>query len=512
MRRLLALSLLPAVLAAQEPAPTPAQAPLATLTLAEALAEARRSSPFYRQTLNDAGPARWGVRNAYAAFLPTASVNGGMSYTGSGESNFGGTFFNQTSPSINSSYGVTLNWTLNGGVLSGPGQQKANQRAVAEDINGAEVQLRTDVTAQYLSVLQAVAQVDVARQQVDRNTVFLDLARARYQVGQASLLEVRQAEVAKGQSDVTLLRAVQASNEARLELFRRMGVTPPVEVDRIALTDSFPVTEPTFRLDDLLTLAADQNPALRALRARERAATWGVRAAKSEYLPSVSVTARWSGFTQEFTDTDLILGQTLSSAQSTAANCSFQNKIIQELPSGALPGEPNGGIIADCNAFAGLDPTGLALDPTLRSGILTDNDVFPFSFTNQPFQVGLSVSLPIFTGFSRSLRVSQARAQQQDLDESVRARGLQVQAEVHARFLALQTAHQAIGVQVASREAAREQLRLAQDRYRIGAGTSLELSDAQSAVQQAETDYVNAVYAYHQAVAALEAAVGRPLR
>ena len=34
----------------------------------------------------------------------------------------------------------------------------------------------------------------------------------------------------------------------------------------------------------------------------------------------------------------------------------------------------------------------------------------------------------------------------------------------------------------------------------------------QNAVQQAEGDYVNAVYDYHKAVAALEAAVGRPLR
>ena len=76
----------------------------------------------------------------------------------------------------------------------------------------------------------------------------------------------------------------------------------------------------------------------------------------------------------------------------------------------------------------------------------------------------------------------------------------------------LQTAYQAIAVQAASREAARDQLRLAQDRYRLGAGTALEVSDAQNAVQQAEGDYVNAVYDYHKAIAALEAAVGRSLR
>src|SRR6185312_1130882 len=156
--------------------------------------------------------------------------------------------------------------------------------------------------------------------------------------------------------------------------------------------------------------------------------------------------------------------------------------------------------------------TGTAFtDPTAQQ-IIDQNNVFPFHYTGQPFQASLRVSLPIFTGFSRSLRLSQARADEQDADENARARRLQVHTDVHGRFLALQTAYQAIAVQSANRDAARDQLRLAQDRYRLGAGTSLEVSDAQNAVQRAEGDYVNAVYDYHKSVAALEAAVGRPLR
>jgi outer membrane protein TolC len=46
----------------------------------------------------------------------------------------------------------------------------------------------------------------------------------------------------------------------------------------------------------------------------------------------------------------------------------------------------------------------------------------------------------------------------------------------------------------------------------LGAGTALELSDAQTAVQRAEGDYITAVYDYHKAIAALEGAVGRSLR
>jgi outer membrane protein len=162
-------------------------------------------------------------------------------------------------------------------------------------------------------------------------------------------------------------------------------------------------------------------------------------------------------------------------------------------------------------AFGVTDGGGALLDPVAQR-IRNQNDVFPFHYTGQPFNANLTVSLPIFTGFSRSLRLAEARAQQEDADEEVRARRLSVRSDVQARWLALQTAFRAISVQAASRDAARDQLRLAQDRYRLGAGTALELADAQNAVQQAEGDYITAVYDYHKAIAALEAAVGRSLR
>jgi len=403
---------------------------------------------------------------------------------------------------VTSGYNLGLQWQLNGRTLTAPAEQKALQRATDEDISGAGVTLRAEIETQYLTTLQATAQVAVARQQVSRNIDFLTLAKARYQVGQATLLDVRQAEVAKGQSDVALLRAVQAENEAKLELLRRMGVEPPVAVEQIALSDSFPVVAPAYQLDSLLALADQQNPTLRSLRARRSAASYGVRSAKSEFLPTLSAQAGWSGFTQQFTNETFLIDQTLTDAQSQAAGCQSNNEVRAAV----------GLSTSDCFAQAGLNPQGTALQDPVVQQIRDANNVFPFSYTRQPFQASLRVSLPIFTGFGRSLRLSQARAQEQDADESARASRLQIRSDVHARYLGLQTSYQAIGVQAANREAARDQLRLAQDRYRLGAGTSLEVSDAQNAVQRAEGDYVNAVYDYHKAIAALEAAVGRPLR
>ncbi|NOT09355.1 MAG: TolC family protein [Gemmatimonadales bacterium] len=514
-RVLLGLTIaLPVTLSAQQPAATPVRAAAtASLSLNDAIEQARRNSPVFRQALNDAGPANWGVRNAYANFLPTFDVSSSLGYTGSGASTFGGSTFNQSSPSMSSSYSLSFNWRLSGQELAATGQQQASRRATEADITNAGEQLRNDVTTQYLNALQATAQTEVARQQVQRNSDFLELARARYQVGQNTMLDVRQAEVLKGQSDVALLRAQQTENEAKIELFRRMGVTIPGTPETVALPDSFPVTEPQFDQNQLLSLARDENPSLKAFSARERAATWNTRSAKSRFLPTINLSASLNGFTQQFTDENILIGGRIASAQGQAENCRFQNALIGSLPGGAgVPGYPNGGIIADCNAFSNLDATGDALTPEARAQLLERNQVFPFSFTKQPFSARLTISLPIFDGFGRNLQVAQARAQEDDLAESVRATTLLVESNVRSRYLGVINAHRAILVQEQNRQSAREQLRLAQDRYRLGSGSSLEVSDGQNTVTRAEGDYVNAVYEYHKAIAALEFAVGRPLR
>src|SRR5256712_310383 len=258
--------------------------------------------------------------------------------------------------------------------------------------------------------------------------------------------------------------------------------------------DSFSVQAPQWQLPDLLTMAEQQNPPLKALRAREGAAAWTVRAATSSYGPTLSLSAGWSGFTQQFTNVDPLIFNAQASYASQYNECQDNNRIRT---TAGLP--PN-----DCTGFV----WGAANEQALRDR----NSVFPFHFTQQPFQARLTVTLPVFTNFSQQLRVSEARAQHGNLEESVRARGLAVQTEVSQAFLTLQTAFRTVGLQDTNRSAAREQLQLATERYRVGSGTFFELLDAQVAALRAESDAVNATYDYHKALALLEAAVGRSLR
>ena len=297
-----------AVAAAQQPTTPGTPTATAALSLADAIAVAREKNPAYRQAQNNRGPAAWGVRNAYSSLLiPTVTAAGGMSYTGPGSQTFLAQSFSQSVSTVSSFYDLGLQWQLSGTTLSQPGLAKAQQRATDADIAGAANVLITGVTQQYLSVLQAEAQADLAKKTLQRNEEFLKLAQARYGVGQATLIDVRQAQVARGQAEVGLLRAQTLVNVEKLRLFEQMGVTPPVDVATVRLTDTFTVQTPTWQLPELLTMAEQQNPALKALRAREDAAAWGQKAATSAYGPTLSVSAGWSGFTQQFTDVDPLI-------------------------------------------------------------------------------------------------------------------------------------------------------------------------------------------------------------
>jgi outer membrane protein len=479
------------------------------LSLAEALNLARQHSPTYRQALNDDDPAAAEVRAAYGNLLPNVSTSAGISYERAGRERFANQIFSQGSSTVSSNYSVSVSMGLSYGLFLAPAQAKAQQRVAEENIATAGLNLTADVTNQYLLALRADASVTVAEQQVARNSDFRDQARARFQVGRGDMVEVRQAEVAKSNADVQLLRARQQAVQTRIELLRRMGVDGGSAAG-ITLTEQFALTEPRWELAALQRDARMQNPQLRAAAAQEDAASIGVRAARAEYLPSFSISTGLSGFTQQATSVDPLIAGQIAGAQSAVTNCAFQNAILERLTS-PHP-SPNGGIIPDCNAYAGLDASGTRLLPEVEQSIRDANSGWPFSFTRQPWSISFGVSLPIFDGFSRAARVSQARASRDDARESLRAQQLLIDGQVQSELLAVQANWQAAQIADTNRTAAQEQLTLARERYRLGSGTALEVADAQNAVTQAEASYINAVYDYHTAVVGLEAAVGRPLR
>ena len=475
-------------LAAQE---TPAL-PGDSLSLADALGIARENNPLFLSQRNDVGVAEWRSRAAIADFLPSASLSNSYGYQASGERRFGSVGFG-TQPSIYSSdYSLALSLDVSGSKLLQPAVARAQQRAARENVEGAAATLEANVTQQYLSVLQAQESVAQAQREVARTDEYVRLAAARQEVGAGTALDVRRAEVQQGQAQIQLVQARNTLATAKLALAQTLGA--PAVADN-ALTTRFQLFEPMWTVDELVPLALSNNPNLIAARATQNAAATGVRQARSSYLPSLNLGFRTSGSVYQASDLDPLVAQQLNSG--TLQACQQDNQIR------AAAGIP----LRTC-----LDPTDPVAQQTVREQVGRQYGSFPYGYNRQPWTASLSVSLPLFTGLSRQVQVEQARAAAADARYQVRSEELQLRTDVATALRNLQTAYTTATIQAQVRATAEEELRLAQERFRFGAASSVEVTDAQTNLAEAERAEINAIYDFHKSLAALEAYVGEELR
>lgn len=487
----LALLLLPGRAAAQDFVPI-------ALTLEEAIDIARQNNPGLQAARNDEDIANWNVRSAYGALFPSASLNGQISWQGAGQETFGSLTAAQLGfadqPSIYSSnYSIGLNYSISGTSLLAPGQAKANRLATRAQVAGTEADLVFRVTRGYIEVLRQTEQVRVSEQQRERASFNLRLVRAQLEVGTATGVDVGQAEVSVGRAAVTILQTANDLETARIRLLQLMGA----DLDSpFVPTTPFTLSEPRWDREELYQLGLDSNPNLRALRASRSASSYGVKMAKSTYLPSLSLSARTSGFTRQASSSALNIQQGELQAQSSIQNCLFFNDLFSRLAN-PLPTQ-------DCSRFQFTDADAQAIED--------QNTSFPFGFTGSPPQVGLTISLPIFQGLSRQRQVTEARVRLDDLDLNLREQELALRADIATWLATVRTAYQAALIEEQNQTVADEQLRLARERFTVGLADFLELLEAETLKVEADRQQIWAIFVYHDSLANLEAVVGTSFR
>ena len=469
----------------------------ATLTLGEAIEVARSNNPGFRATRNNEEVADWAVRAAYGALVPRASTNFALSWQGAGEQVFGSLtaeqlgFANQPS-FLFSRYGLSVDYTIDGARLLAPGQAQADRRSLRAQVSAAEATLVSEVTQGYIDVLRQVEEVRVSEQQRERARFNLRLAEAQLQVGAATAVDVAQAEVALGRAEVTVLQTTNALATARIVLLQRMGVD--LESPFVPTTP-FVLSEPLWSVDELYGLAVESNPILQSLRALRSASSYGIKMAKSTYLPTLTLSAGLSGFTRQASNTDFEIRRAEAQAQGSVSTCLFTNDLFLRL---ADPLPPR-----DCSA--------LAFTNAMAQEIEERNRTFPFNFTNNPASASMIISLPLFEGLSRHREVAEARIRLEDLDYDLREEELGLRANITVTLATLRAAYQAALIEVQNQIVADEQLRLARERFSVGLADFLELLEAETLKVEADREQIAAIFAYHDSLAALEAAIGTSL-
>ena len=459
----------PAAAPTAQPAARQDTAPVPRVTLADALRLAAQNAPAMVQARQGVRTARAQQRQTLGAYLPTVSVSGSEGYTPVRiDATTGGASSAGTGTPYNQRYGYSLSLPLFTGF-----QRGANRRAAAattDQREAAELQQEyaTALAAKqaFFTALADAELVTVAQTQLQLSQVQVRLTTEKLRLGATTRADSLSAAVAYGNSQLQLIQAQANLQYAQVNLGRTIGLDGAVA--------PVPDSALEVRLGPLDTLALRREalataPSVRQAEASLAVANAGVGVARAAYFPTIS-----ASFSQSW---------------SRALN-------------GWLTPDPYS-VTSTPIAITSVGPP-----VTARQDTITRQITMPFTGSKS---LSISVNLPIFNGFGRETNVVTADANVITAQANLRDARLALDASLTQAIASLNATSQQIDIARTSVAAATENLRMQQERYRLGTSTIVDLLTAQASLNQAQANLVSARYNYLVARAQIEALVGHSL-
>jgi TolC family type I secretion outer membrane protein len=159
-------------------------------------------------------------------------------------------------------------------------------------------------------------------------------------------------------------------------------------------------------------------------------------------------------------------------------------------------------------AKAGILASRAAAKPTVSVGVSNSfQDGSSLSSTNSA-TLGLTVTVPIFSGYAPSYRIRSAEATAEVREAQRDQLKLQISLDVWTAFQNLRTAHETIKSAEVLVNSATESARVALGRYKAGVGNIIDTLNAQSALASANQQKIKADLNRNTARAALAQAIG----
>lgn len=129
--------------------------------------------------------------------------------------------------------------------------------------------------------------------------------------------------------------------------------------------------------------------------------------------------------------------------------------------------------------------------------------------TDYRWSASISLSVPIFQGFSRIAYLGKANLTYKSSKEALTQAKRDIALETKIAYFEMQQAKKSIAVAQNAIDAAEEGLRLNREKYNLGAGTMLDLIVAQVSNATAQSEHIQSLYNYKKAIARLQRAMGK---
>jgi outer membrane protein len=411
--------------------------PQEKLTLEDAIGIALHKNSTFLKSASQIEGFESNVQAAYGNFLPTLGLNANWDWSRSDVEGVGTVVINgipiprvsSTSTTRNYRGSVYSNWTLFDGLAN-----LATLSQSQNDLESAQLSLeriKQDIVFQtmslYYSIMYNGRLLNVKQDDLKWNEKNLETIKERNRLGAATLADVYQQEVAKGNAELELIRTENVLQTAKKDLLFYLGIDVLKEYE---FSDSLTSNEREALNSDLIQSNQDIGPLVeKALSERldYRSALLnfesskdGVNIAQGGHWPSLNASGNYSLYTDNLSNID-------------------QSKSLG---------------------------------------------------------FGLSLNFPLFLGWSVSNRVQLAEVQSKISEIEVSDIERDIKRQIKTNYLDLQAAQKALVVSEKNISAARENLKIEEEKYALGSGKLLDVLIVNSRYTNALTDLLNAQFAY----------------
>jgi outer membrane protein len=410
---------------------------LPAVTLAEAVRLAESVQPRVVQAAGAVRNADARVRSAKAAYLPSLDLRSSTNQSYSGVPSRvdpvtglqSGSGSGSVSTSLSSSVDLFTGFRRGADTRAA----RADSDAAESDFVDARFQQALTTTNQFFDALAARQLLSVRDASVRRAEEQLKVSINKLSAGSATRSDSLRSRVTLGSAQLQLVQAEAALASAEANLARLIGQTGRIRAE----DDSSFYQAPAATIDSAALRAevVSRSPQLQAAQASAEASEASLRAARSAYWPTLSLSGNYG--------------------------------------------------------FSGSRSNDYSL------------------YGNR--SVSLALSYPIFNRFVREQNVESQRNAAQLAEAQAAETARLVSANLTTQLAQLEAARTRIQITQTSVLAAQEDLRVQQERYRLGASTIVDVLTSQEALDQAEVDVVNARFDFLRAKAEVEALIGRTL-
>jgi outer membrane protein len=407
--------------------------PQEKLTLENAIGIALHKNSTYLKSASQLKGFESNVQASYGNFLPTLGANASWQWN---KTDRKGAYIDANGQVVDGSQqlrsynvGIGSDWTLFNGLSNLASLSKSE-----DELESAQLtleRLKQDIVYQtmtfYYQVVYNSQLLNVKKDNLKWNEKNLETIKERNRLGAATLADVYQQEVAKGNAELELIRTENQLETAKKDLLFYLGIDV---LEEFTFTDTLTSIDTEIlnsnllaeyqNISDLVTNALNQRYDYKSAMLNYKSTKEGVTIAQSGHWPSLVARGDYYWF-----------GNTVSEIDK-----------------------------------------------------------------NKELQFGLSLNFPLFLGWSISNRVQLAEVQSKVSEIEVSDLERDIKRQIKTNFLDLQASQKALVVSEKNISAAKENLKIEEEKYALGSGKLLDVLIANSRYTTALTDLLNSQFAY----------------